>query len=492
VAAAVALLVGFYVFALVVALGLLALAVVPWMTDLPQNVWLTVACGIAGVTILGAIRPRRLPFEAPGPELSEVEQPELFALVREVAHETGQEMPQTVYLAHDFNAAVAQAGGFLGVGGHRVLIVGLPLLQGLTRAQPRAVLAHEFGHYAGGDVRLGPFFGRTYDAVARTVSALHEAESWWHKPFELYGLFFLRRSASIKRAQEFEADREAARVAGRDVNIAALHAVHAQGAAFEAYFHSEYVPLLERGRCAPYLGGFDLLKRTSAGEQVMSAAVEHASGEPDPYATHPELPERLAALQSLPDDGRTDDGEPALALLREIRSLESAVLRWLVPQAELEALRWEDVPEQVFVPGWQRAAAAANGALDGVTVAQIPGAIDRSDRIGRALMPEEDVWRATPEMLKRIGADAIGARLALALRDSGWRLTAPPGEPVAFDRDGARIEPFAEVDRILAGELSADAWRERAGSLGIDALNLGAPAAGPAPAPAPAPLAAAG
>lgn len=489
VAAAVALLVGFYVLALVVAVSLLAVAVLPWfMDDVPQNLWVTIACGIAGLTILSGIAPRRLPFDPPGPEVAESDQPELFALVREVADETDQQMPRSTYLAHDVNAAVAHVGGVLGFGGHRVLIVGLPLMQGLTKDQLRAVLAHEFGHYHGGDVRLGPFFGRTYDAVARTVSGLHDAGSWWHKPFELYGRYFLRRSAAIKRTQEFSADRLAAQVAGRDVNADALRAVHAQGAAFEAYFAHEYAPLLEQGRCAPYLAGFDMLKRSDAADRLMQTVVEHAGeDERDPYATHPELPERLAALDELPDDGVRDSGEPALGMLRDVRRLEREVIGWLVQGHEVAPIAWDQVPEEILVPTWRQQIAPANGAFDGVSGAGVPEAVAAGDHLGRLLVPEDQQAHVPVEVLREIGADAVATRLALALHDAGWQVSAPPGEPIVLAQGGNRVEPFAEVARFASGEASADAWRERARALGIDAIDLGtAVSAGDARMPAPA------
>src|SRR5918992_652885 len=129
---AVTLLVGFYVAALAVALGALAIAVLQWTTDLPQNVWLTLACVVTGFVILTSIVPRRQRFEAPGPEVAQ-------------------------YLAPDVNAAVFQRGGLLGFGGQRVLLVGLPLIDTLTVRQLRAVIAHEFGHFHSGDTRLGPW-----------------------------------------------------------------------------------------------------------------------------------------------------------------------------------------------------------------------------------------------------------------------------------------------------------------------------------------------
>src|SRR5918999_6432242 len=113
---AVALLVGFYVAALAVALGALALAVLQWTTPLPQNIWVTAACVGTGFVILSAIMPRRRPFEPPGPELPASRAPALHRLVDEVARQAGQEPPERIFVAPDVNAAVLQVGGVLGLG----------------------------------------------------------------------------------------------------------------------------------------------------------------------------------------------------------------------------------------------------------------------------------------------------------------------------------------------------------------------------------------
>jgi Zn-dependent protease with chaperone function len=42
-------------------------------------------------------------------------------------------------------------GGFLGIGGYRVLGIGLPLLQNFNISEVTSILAHEFGHFYGGD-----------------------------------------------------------------------------------------------------------------------------------------------------------------------------------------------------------------------------------------------------------------------------------------------------------------------------------------------------
>jgi Zn-dependent protease with chaperone function len=53
-----------------------------------------------------------------------------------------------------------------------VLIIGLPLLHLLSERGFRGVLAHEFGHYAGGDTRLGPWIWRTRETIGRTIDKL--------------------------------------------------------------------------------------------------------------------------------------------------------------------------------------------------------------------------------------------------------------------------------------------------------------------------------
>src|ERR1700683_5107066 len=58
-------------------------------------------------------------------------------------------------------------GGVMGFGSRRLMGWGLPLLSTMTVSQFRAVLAHEFAHYYGGDTSLGPWVHRTKTAIVR-------------------------------------------------------------------------------------------------------------------------------------------------------------------------------------------------------------------------------------------------------------------------------------------------------------------------------------
>lgn len=473
---AVALLVGVYALALVVAVGCLALAVLMWTTELPQNVFLTLACVATGAGILTAIVPRRLDFEAPGPLLTPTEHPLLRALVGEVAARTGQPLPDQIYLDPELNAAVCDTGGLRGGEGGRVMIIGLPLLAVLSVGQLRAVLAHEFGHYQGGDTRVSAWFLRAYDAIARTVAHLEEAGSVWRRPFKWYFNFFLRRTAAIKRRQEYFADQLAVRTAGRSAAVEGLRTIEREWEVFARYWHSEATAVLQRGRRPALLDGFLRFRASEEG----AAAREHSAvpRPPDPYDTHPTTPERLAAMERLDEAGPApapgDDG-PAVALLgASIERLEIALLSGMAgPEAarSLEPIAWEDVPEQVIVPGWRRYAEEHRAAFEGLTVIGLAGLSLRVQDLVAALSPAAERPRELDEQ-RALVVGAVGTAFALALRDAGWSVEGDPGDPIVCRREAAWLAPWSAVGKLAAAEISGDQWRRRADELGIANLRL--------------------
>jgi len=141
------LMVGFYVFALAIAGALLWVpyAEVTYMERV--NGRLTLFCLIGGLTILWSIVPRIDKFEAPGPRLTPANAPQLFTMINDVAKATSQPRPEEVFLLADVNAFVSSRGGMMGFGSRRVMGIGLPLIKGLSPAELRSVIAHEFGHY---------------------------------------------------------------------------------------------------------------------------------------------------------------------------------------------------------------------------------------------------------------------------------------------------------------------------------------------------------
>src|SRR5262249_13554604 len=150
---------------------------------------------------------------------------------------TGEEPPAKVYLVPDVNAYVTQQGGTFGVGSQRVMGLGLPLMAVFTVDELKAVLAHEFGHYRGGDVRLGRVGYRTRLAIGRTLQ--ETAGSLISQPFIAYSKLFLRVSSGVSRHQEFVADELAARVVGAAPLGSGLRKAHQAAVAFQLYMNNE-------------------------------------------------------------------------------------------------------------------------------------------------------------------------------------------------------------------------------------------------------------
>ncbi|MFI0740683.1 M48 family metallopeptidase [Streptomyces sp. NPDC021100] len=130
------------------------------------GVWLLlVGLGGAGM-VLGPVllvlawvlRPRFPGLSAKGPVLRRADAPELYALVDEIAAVVGTRGVDAIAIDPDVNASVTTYG----VRGRRLLTLGLPLWETLTPQQRIAILGHELGHYAHGDIRHGHVVATAY------------------------------------------------------------------------------------------------------------------------------------------------------------------------------------------------------------------------------------------------------------------------------------------------------------------------------------------
>lgn len=83
-----------------------------------------------------------------------------------------------MYSIPDLNARIAVRGRTMGFGGRRVMGIGLPLLSVLNITEFRAILAHEFGHYDGGDTRLGPFAYDSRASMVRIIQSLAQPSAF--------------------------------------------------------------------------------------------------------------------------------------------------------------------------------------------------------------------------------------------------------------------------------------------------------------------------
>ncbi|MFF3380057.1 M48 family metalloprotease [Streptomyces sp. NPDC002680] len=371
---ALVLLAGFYL------LGVLLLAVLAG-TDylLFVHTPAAVATKLAVVSVLlaiplvrGLLMLRTPKGEEPsGLPVTEADEPELWRTVRELADQVGTRAPSRIVLMGDTNAAVSEDARLLGLlPGPRRLYLGVPLMQGLTEAQLRAVLAHELGHYAGSDTRLTALTLRGRVQLLRTIRNFEEragstearerarqerknakAEAKGKQTREVdtgragvtyramariytaYAKLYLRATLADSRRQEYAADASAARIAGRDATASALREIPVLEGAFGFYVRC-YATLGAEARLLPppgeVFGGFG---RMLSARQLELAGLrsELPTEQTSPYDSHPPIADRVRRIELLPADGRADEAHgAAISLLadeeRAYAALEDAVL----------------------------------------------------------------------------------------------------------------------------------------------------------------------
>lgn len=443
-------------------------------------------CVAAAGVIAWSALPRVDRFVPPGPEVTAADQPELFAMIREVAAATGQPAPAHVYLLTDVNAFVTQRGGVMGFGSRRVMGVGLPLARALTVSELRAVIAHEMGHFHGGDTRLGPFIykthasiGRTIDNLARAHDAAADLGAWAvallavRAPFVWFGHGYLRVTLAIKRAQEYTADAVAARTEGVDATIRALQKTHGAGLAYARYVESEVAPLLDRGALPPVGEGFARFLDHAEIRPKIAAAIEAElrEGASAPLDSHPALRDRVAALEALRGEvpARASDERAALTLFREADAVEQAIIDARVDRP-LRPISWDEVATE-WVAVWRGRARDRARDLAGITPATIPD-VDLPG-LARRLLPD-DMAAAVIDAgeLGVWAASAFGPALATLLVEHGFEPLVVVGEPFRF-RKGDDEVSAAEFERVCTGALDAAAWTASWARRGLADVDLG-------------------
>jgi len=444
-----------------------------------------------GIVIAGAMLwslvPRRDRFEAPGLLLDRESQPRLFAELESIAASLNEPMPREVYLIGDVNAFVADRGGIMGFGSRRIMGLGLPLMSILTVSQFRAVLAHEFAHYYGGDTSLGPWIYKTQKAIVRIfenigsvgklariaiLGAMYLVVATLMKS---YFIVFLRAMNFASRKREYRADELACLVAGRKPLVEGLRLIHGAALAWPSYWNTEIAPVINDNALPAVGDGFSRFVAVPKIDQQIRKAVDRElqEGKTNPYDTHPPLRDRVAAAETFETGTVEEDAQPASSLIdrpdaTELRFLEAANPD--LKPGSVQWVSWDKIVDQVTVPSWRKFTQEYASALDGVTAETLPAQIPNLLKVGSAMRDPKGMLLG-PEQRTRRAAHFFGVALALALIDRGWKLDLAPG---IFELRGPAGEPniFPVIEEMLSGKMTAQNWVELCRKLGIADVPL--------------------
>lgn len=463
------LLLGFYLLVIVVAVVLIVVPIVVMVAVNTIHFGVLMA-PVLGFALLWSLVPRRAKWSDPGVLVEPAGQPELWALVDKVADRVGQRRPEQLFLIDEVNAFVTSRGGFLGLGGRRVLAVGVPLMMFLDADELESVLAHEFGHFYGGDTKLAPIVYRTRSAMGRTMSAAGGLRAL----FKGYASFYLRHTQSVSRAQELSADRLAAEVTSPDTVAAALSRLVTGSAAFDYYWAQEYAPVVRTRHWAPYLDGFaatlgSTVVATEA-PRLKTKALGREAG--SAFDSHPSLGERIRALgldpASIPE--RLRPATPASAMLRDLPRIEAALVGRQVKAGltSLERISWEESGPAVLVPAWRSEVAELLApASPDLRAIDVPTTADGLAELGERALRVAGRSGTRPER-ERIGRRLCSLLLGVAAHDAGFEVQSLPGEPLRYVRaDGTSTSVPIDYPKVCAGEIDAARWRAAAQAAGL-------------------------
>ncbi len=263
----------------------------------------------SGIIAVAIVKSLWVKIEAPeGLVLSRQDAPRLFDEVEKIATKLGAPIPKEIRLDERLNAAAAQRPR-LGIFGlyENTLLLGMPLLLGLTPDEARSVIAHEFGHFSGQHGKFGAWAYRvnaTWIQLRDNLYATGGRGAWLFIGFiRWFSPRFAALTFVLRRRHEYDADASAADVAGAKSAAHALMRLEFLSKKLDEAFWDPYYKQVADTPLPPdqafaampsaLAGSYNLQEIT----KLLTLSLNEKTGYSD---THPCLTDRLSALHQLP------------------------------------------------------------------------------------------------------------------------------------------------------------------------------------------------
>jgi len=301
-----------YGYLLLVLIGslVLCLAMVPLVFYLPATAKFAFFgfLGFGGV-FLAVARGLWVKMQAPrGQSVTRTQAPKLFQLLDEIRGALDCRPFHRVLITGDTNAGVVQIPRLGVFGWHQnYLVLGLPLMQCLAPQEFKAVLGHEFAHSSRGHGRFGNWLYRVRQTWAqifqemakrrtRIGAVLFRFLNWFWPVFNAHAFV-------LARANEYEADACAVRLAGAEAVAGCLIRTRVQSAFLGERFWPTIFGGAKENKEPPSEVMSRLqqeLKKGPAAEDVSRWLRQGFLTETNNADTHPCLKDRLRAIGHLP------------------------------------------------------------------------------------------------------------------------------------------------------------------------------------------------
>lgn len=196
-----------------------------------------------------------------GREITREDSPKLFDLISDTAKDTGVRMPKHIYVNHEVNACVFFNTGFWNIffPVRKNLAIGLGLFESTNSEEVKSIIAHEFGHFAQGSMRVGSVLYVANKIISDLAYRRDKLDSlmlrwclqdgiwgFWGKATQAVVIRFRglvevmfrsqqRNYMKLSRQMEYDADTVACKVVGSETFISALCKIQKISKSFDFY-----------------------------------------------------------------------------------------------------------------------------------------------------------------------------------------------------------------------------------------------------------------
>ncbi|MCA0757226.1 M48 family metallopeptidase [Paenibacillus sp. N4] len=159
--------------------------------------------------------------------VTEAEAGPLLRLVEELRKEIKTPKIHHIIVDESYNAYVTSFTKFgFFTPSKNILVVGLPLMMGLTEMQFKSVLAHELAHISNKDTMHGAFTNRVIQTWSQIIDTLERDNNRLRFLFTWFGKrytpFIINQSFPLRRNAEYLADKKAAEATSPNTAAEAL------------------------------------------------------------------------------------------------------------------------------------------------------------------------------------------------------------------------------------------------------------------------------
>lgn len=295
-------------------------------------------------------------------EITEEQEPNLFAFIREIVKEADTAFPKKIFLSADVNASVFYDSGFwsMFLPVKKNLQIGMGLVKSVTLLELKAILAHEFGHFSQSSMKVGSyvyfsnnviynmlFDNEGYNQLAVKIASINGYLDFFvllaikiiegirfvlHHVYAVVNINYL----SLSREMEFQADEIAANIAGSSPLAKSLLRLELASFSFYSalnYYQNKTAEAVTTLNIYPQqLFVMNFLAQQSKIETEHNLPLIDIENSKrynksklvikDQWASHPSTEDRILALTELNITGTPDDGTPAVSVFFNPRKTE--------------------------------------------------------------------------------------------------------------------------------------------------------------------------